>query len=372
MNWKNRTRNKLLSRLSGICFNTPNESGGTGNDGAATVDTGSPGPESLPGGGGQQQQDYQPPNAAPSRAQPTAERVQEVMAKDTLSFDEIGDLLRFNPPFGGGTTQPQQTQQTPAAVSTAATPPANQQQTPPANQPQQPQVSPDAQAIIAAVKQLQGGNQPQPAAPANPQPQPPKPFYGGINPPLSVSDQVIGGLLGTEDAAALAAARPHFDSFVNGLANHIARDMQTEMAKLVGAALQQVPQITQRQQTASKEEERFYSKFPELNKPAFKSVVNGIGNTVMAKLRQTNPNVQLSDKIIDAIGQLAHKQIERDFGFQIPRQAAAAPPVQPTRQAQQAPKNPAQKGPFFSGGSTRPPAVQTPQSQSADILSHVI
>lgn len=380
--------NPILARLQGICFNTPDSPGGDagGGGGGGGGSTPAPAPstpavETPPAnGGGQVQQDANHVFGRQGQPQGRTERVVSTLSKAekdrnyTLSSEEVADLLSFDLDFQPQTNQPAAQQPKPAAQTPQA---PNAQQTPQAPQaPQAPQLSPDVQALVQALRESGVG---QPQAPQNPQtPKPalPKPYYGGEVGALDVHDNVVAQLLGTDDAAIIAGAKPALNTLLNGLANRVMQDAQARTVALLAAYAQRVPDVVRQQHEVTASERAFYTKFPELNKPVFKSAVDAVAGVVITHMKKRNPNFKLDDKTIDLIGTKAHEKIARDLGFAIPRGAQTIVNAPPRQQQQQQPQQQQQqtqaREPFMSSGAgARPPAAGS-GNQSADVLSFVM
>lgn len=364
--------NPILARLQGICFNDPNDAGSgadPGGGGGASDSGGAPSPAPS-GGGGQEQEPANHNFNAPSSSAPSAERVAGILQKkdtDYLDFSDIAALIGFDAPFAApaasATPAAPAATPTPAAPAPATPAPA---QTPPANAPQPL----TAEAIAAAVREAVAPQNPNP----NPAPSGPKNYYEGER-AIAVNNDLVGALIGTTDAAQIAQAAPAVNALVNGLANHVMRDMQMQMFQVAQAIVKGVPQQVTAHATVNEAEKAFYSKYSELNKPAFKAVVDNIAGVVIAAKRKANPNFRLDDATIQLIGEQAHKQLKNEFGFDIPRAVAQvrqapkqqAQPGNPSPQQRQ----PGQREPFVGNGSSRPP-VDTNASQSADLRSLVL
>lgn len=367
-------RNKLFARLSGICMNnnqTPDSGGNPGDGGGGEGGgAGAPGPESLPNGGGQVQQNadhsaFNTPSPSPGHA----DRVREIMNRSDethLTMDEIADLVRFDAPF-----------KTPAAAivpAQVAPPPAPP--TPPAAPPAPPPVSADAKAIIDALKAAGVATPQNPQQPApNTPPAPPQSYYGGEVPAVRITPQVLSGILGTDDPAILATAGPAVDSLVNGILNKAHADTNARMEAMARGLLSMIPQQVQQVNQVSQAETEFYNGFPELKTPAMRPLVNEISSLYVTAMRKTNPNFTWTPEARAQCGELIHRDFERRYGFKIPRGQRAvisnAPPAAPAQPAP-TPAPAAHQPPYIARGGARPPAVSTPANQSADLMAFVI
>lgn len=358
-------RNKLFARLSGICFNTPTDSGGEpGGGGGESVDQGAPAP-SLPNGGGQVQQnaDHSSFNSPPSSAA-DSQNVREIMNRGdnaTLSMDEIAALVRFDAPFkappaAAASVQPTEPVQ-PAAPAVPAAPEA-------------PTISQDARAIIDALRQSQANVPPAPANTPPSAPDAPRPYYGGEIPAVRVSQEVLQGILGTNDPAILANASPAIDSLINGVLNRAYQDTNARMEAMARSLLTMMPQHVQTIQQTSDAEREFYTGFPELKSNELRPLVNQISSLYVTAMRKTNPGFAWTPETRAQCGELIHREFERRYGFKIPRTAQPTIGNVPAAPAQPTPAAP--RLPFVPRGGARPPAANTPQHQSADVLSFVI
>lgn len=362
--------NPILARLQGICFNDPNDAGSgadPGGGGGAGDGGGAPSPAIPSNGGGQEQEAANHNFNAPPSSAPSAERVSGILAKkdtDVLDFSDIAALIGFDAPFAQSATPAATPAAAPAPTTPAPVTPPVAQPTPTAPQPL------TAEAIAAAVREAVAPQNPNP----NPTPTGPKNYYEGER-AIAVNNDLVGALIGSTDAGQIAQAAPAVNALVNGLANHVMRDMQMQMFQVAQAIVKGVPQQVTAHATVNEAEKAFYGKYSELNKPAFKAVVDNIAGVVIAAKRKANPNFRLDAATIQLIGEQAHKQLKNEFGFDIPRAVAQVrqapkPQAQPGTPAPQQ-RQPGQREPFVGNGSSRPP-VDATASQSADLRSLVL
>lgn len=371
MNWNSKKRG-LEARFSPTCSAdndaAPASDAGTGGGGTGSQEGGQSSPALPASGGGQVQQnaDHSGFNSVPSTPA-HADRVRTILdtgkanKEHTLSMDDIADLIRFDAPFNP-----------PAVAATTVPLQPNAATVPPAPTPAQPAatvppISPDAAAIIAALRaQLPASTSPTPA-PAT-EPARPTVYYGGEVPALQVSAQILQGLLGTDDPAILSQSAPAVNTLINGIMNRVLEDANLRMQSLAAAMLNQVPRQIEQVNTIASTEQKFYSKFAELQKPAFKATVDTISGLYVQAKRRQDPNFQWTDATFAECGELIHRKLEKDMGFKIPRGTVAriaAAPAQPNA-------NVTPIGPYVSRGSARPPAADVTKNQSADLLSFVI
>lgn len=362
----------FLDRIMGVCFNTPDVSGG--NPGSGDVGGGgggAPSSDPLPNGGGQVQEpaDHSAFNTTSPRAEGQAQRVTALMSKkdtDILTFDEIADIMNFNPAFGDTNGTPAATPATPQPAAPAAPAAATSPAAPQA--PAQPQAQPlTAEAIAAAVR---AGLQP--AADPSAAPSEPKVYYGGEVPAVTVDDGLVSVLIGSQDPAQVGPAKQALNALVNGMMNRVVADQNARMGQIAALIMQSVPRQVRQEQTVNESERQFYGEFGELNRPAYKPVVDKIASIVISAKVKANPNFRLDQATINLIGEAARKQIERDYGVVPPRaKQVVTQQQQPGPRPQQTQPAPVTREPFASrGGGARPP-VADPNNQSADLLSLV-
>lgn len=380
LNRHNMFRNRLLERISGICFNDNDAGGGGGSAPSAPTSGGDPGGGDGgggtpgPSGGGQVQQDAVHSFGTPSSPSPSsAQRVSELLKKgneDHLSFDDIHTLISFDAPFGGN----QQTSPPPASTQPNAAAPTPAQANPnPA--PAAPQLSADAKAIIDALRASQTAN----PAPSNPNPEPAKeqapiPYYGGEVAPLQVAPNILSAIVGSEDPAILQQAAPAINALVNGIMNRARQDTITHVQNMLSTALAtHVPQTVQQMQQTSQLEQQFYSAHKHLDNPALKPLVNQISSLYHTAMRKTDPNFKWTPEHFNTVAALTARQFEKTYGFPLPGAGPVttnAPPANPQNPQNPAPANPNPR-PYMSNGSARPPVVAPTTPQSADLLAFV-
>lgn len=292
-----------------------------------------------------------------TRPQPTTAQVASVLAKEsdknhTIGESEIAALLNWNPSLKSPKTSESQ-----LAAPSPAQQPTPDPAAPPAATPPAPVLDPNVQAIVQALKTVT--DTPAPGVPAQPnQPTQPKVFYGGHRPAIQVPESLVADLFDPNDAQKNVGA---INTMLNGLANMVIQDVSQLMLSMRNDFVSQVPTLTQQQIAAQSNSEKFYSRYPELNKPALKSAVE----VIAAKTLQAHQG-PVTEAVLDQIGNEVHKFVEAQFGFKLSRAqntaAAPAPTAKPNR-----------KPVFQTPGNGRPPASNPATGgQSADILSNLI
>lgn len=359
-------KNKLLSQLQGIMFADDGFDAG-GGGGADTAPAA--GETSVPEGGtvdndaGHSFSESGPSSSDVSRS---AELLKQ--PDDTkISFKDIAGLLRLDLP-----PKPE-AKPTPAQQPAAAAQPAVGTQPKVGEQPQQPVTPPAGQqaltpeAIAAAVKAALP-QQPAAAQPAN-EPQAPKPFYGTVRPPMAVSEQLATDLFGEDPGKSMGA----INTLVNGIMNQVMADVAPYVQHLMQQQQAAIPQLVQQQQQTYTAEQKFYQRFGELQRPAFKTVVDGVAQHVRAQWKASGKQITMSDEYFDAVGNAVHEYLKQEMGFSPPRARAAAAPAaaqQITAPASAAPAS-AAKSKFWTNGGARPPADPRLNGQSADLRDFV-
>lgn len=371
LNRHNTFRN-FVARFAGICYNTPGEASSapaSGGDPGGGGGGGTPSPAATPSGG-QQQQDAghsafgnsPPPSAADSTRVSTLLAAGNANPETSLSMDDIAALVRFDAPF-----TPKATPAAPVVPNAATVPPAPAAPAAPAA-PTGPQLSPDAKAIVDALRTA-GLGQPAPAPAAAPEPAPaaPVPYYGGEVQALQVTPQILSALVGSEDPAVLSQAAPAVNTLVNGIMNRVVADMRMQMQSTVAAMMQtHIPQVVQQQQQTHSLETQFYGTHKHLDKPTLKPLVNQISALYRSAQLKTDPNFAWTPEHFNTVAALVSRQFERMYGVPL---AGAGPVTTNAPPATPAPAAP--QLPYMSSGSTRPPVVQPNQNQSADLLAFV-
>lgn len=363
-------RNNFFKNRFGMKFRNPDEPGdggsvggdGGGGFGDESIDT------FVPEGGTYDQDaghSFEPQSPQSSDAQ----RAQQLLAQpeDTkISTADIRSLLRLDLPKPAKPAEP-----APKPTAQTATPQPQAQQ--PAAAPQAPQQPAGVEAVAAAIQEGFKNLQPQaPAQPANEQPPAPPAFYGQVKPPMQVAPQIMQALFGENVDDNTSTAMGHL---INGMMNQVVNDLMPMVYQLVqqtqGSIQQQIPQIIQQQQTTMTAQQRFFSKYEELNKPAFAGVVDEIAKQVKAQWKAQNKPVKMDDEYFDAIGNAVHAHLKNEFGFDIPRARKPQPqaPIQVQNQQPQQSQQP--KPRFWTGGGARPPAAEHLNGQSADLRNFV-
>lgn len=373
MNWKNKsTAARLFARFSTVCHADPE---------------GDPAPldsfEST--GGGQVQEDAGHDFNAPAPEASEAQEVADILALEndpnhSLSMDQIASMMSYNPAFAPKATpaavDPNAPKLGPDGKPLAVAPvvdpnaPPAQAVTPPA---QTPTLDPNVSALVTALNQtVTAAN-----APATDPNAGPKPYFGGQTQALQVADPVLRGLLGVEEGQPIPEqAAVAVNTLINGLANRVMQESAAMTMAVAQRIMQHIPQAVGAHTATVSNTQAFYNDFPELNKPAFAPVINGITGSLAAAMTKEGKAVDKSSpEFRKRVGEAVHLYIEQQMGVKLPRGVkpvvAAAPAAKPG--AKPAPK----KGQFFTPGGTRPPAgpgtsVNGDHNQSADLRSLVL
>lgn len=279
-------------------------------------------------------------DAPPSPAQ--TESLGKILAKEsdpnhTLSFNEIQQLLGYPMKF----QQPGQEHEPEPAPATVVPPTTTKVETPAA-----PVLDPNVAAIVQALQGVV--NAPAANAPANPaQPEAPKPYYGGQTNAVQIAPELANAIFNAENPQQATAALNHM---VNGIMNRVMEDASTRMFAVAKHIMTQTPQIAQQQYQTQSTTEKFYSKFPELGKSAFRPVVGQIA-TAIARDRQSKGQSLTDDSFLSAVAEATHKFLEQEMGTSFrPTKIAAAPVPAPAANPNPAP---APQGKFFTPGGSR-------------------
>lgn len=347
-------------------------------DGAGTGDGGAGGGGGSDGGGGGS---GSPASAASSdsdaghsfsrSAAPDPGEVRTVLAREAdpehkLSFAEIRTLMGFEPKMGPKAPAPAPAAPAPAAPAASATgteAPKTGTQAAPA-----PAVDPNVSALVQAI--ATAAKKSPAAEPSQPDPAPapaPKEFYGGHQPAVQVSPDVAAALFNGEDPAKSQAALNHI---VNGIMNKVMTDASQLMVfmnqQLQQQVLAQIPQVVTQQHSSKSNTEKFFGRYPELNKPGLQQLINNTAMQLREAKAKSDPTFDPgADGFLDEVGAAVHKAVLDSLGVAIPRsqQQQQQQPIQAPVPKSAAPK------PFFTPGGSRPPANPHLNGQSADIMN---
>jgi hypothetical protein len=342
-------------------------SGGGGGFGNESVDTFVPEGGTVDHDAGHSFEPQNPQSSDVGRAQQLLQGPED----QKISTSDIRSLLRLDlpKPAAAQPAAPKAPVQAAPAQPAAAAPAA------PAT-PAQPQQPAGVEAVAAAIQE--GFKNLQPAQPAQPEaPQAPPTFYGQVKPAMQVAPQIMQALFGENVDDNTNTAMGHL---INGMMNQVVNDLMPMVYQLVQTQSQQVqqqiPQQVQQFQQTMTAQQKFFTKYEELSKPAFSGIVDAIAKQVKAEWKASNRPIVMNDEYFDAIGNRVHAHLKDEFGFEIPRKSRgpiAAPPAQP-QQAQPPRPQPQANGQgsrFWANGSARPPAVDHVNGQSADLRNFV-
>lgn len=385
MNTLKASGSRLQQLLSSTCMGDPGAGGAgaptDGDGGGGTSTSPPPAPassESSSGFGGASAENAD--HRFPTRSEPTDHEIGEVrgiLAKEkdpnhSLGMSEIAKLLNFDMPFKPAEPKKEATvdPKTPQAPPAPPAPPAP-------TEPQKVEPSADAKAIIEAIK---AQTQPAPAAPAEPtktEPAAPKPYYGDVTqgsrkPAMQVHPEVAKALFDADPEKAAGA----LNYMVNGIMNHIMQDISSDMVQFGQFIMAQVPKVAQQTHAAATGAERFYSKFPELNREPLHRVTQLLDQALAADCQKKGKPIGDEQYFAD-LGAAVHMYVKQKLGVEIPRGAAngqtvfanASPPSPPAAP----PSNGQAAQPWMTPGGSRPPAGPGgPQSKSAELLNLVL
>lgn len=351
---------------------------GGGGGAPASTPTSSPAPTAAPA---PSSSPSSTPTSTPSRGRADygpapryeaghADRVAGILAKEndpshSLTLDETRDLLSFPTVFkswrdDGEVADPAVP---PAANAAPVAPVAPAAPAAPAVDPNAPpKLDPNVEAIINAL----GGVVNAPKQPANPaEPTKPRNYYGDVVPPVAVDPQLTSAIFNAENPQ---QAHEALNYLVNGMLNRVMEDTGRRMMAMAKQIMTAQPQIAQQQVTATNNTQRFYSKFAELNRDAFKPVVAEIEKAMVADARKTGRPIY-DDKFIEDLGNAAHTFLEQTLGVSFRPKTAAAPA--PVRQAAQPAPAAQTPGKFFTPGGSRAEAA-IPTARAGDWRDLVI
>lgn len=347
------------------------ESGGGG--GGSTDAGGSPSPEASGGFGGASEPsaDHRFPATPPPTAEHTA-RVRGLLDQDPdkpIGMQDISDLLNFNTLF-------KKEEPKPAAGAAPPVPPAPPAAPPPPPAQTQTPLSPDAQAIVDALKTAATTPTQTPTDGTKP-PEQPKQFYGGIKPAMAINQQIAQDLFGEDPQKQYTA----MNTLVMGMMNTVMQDVASLIQASNHHLMQQIPQIATQQYEGRSNTEKFFSSFPELNKPALHGTVQAVAQYIVQQKTKAGQQPTYNEELIKEIGEAVHQHIERQLGVRIQRGAGGnvqtAPPAAPKAAATQSPPAPpAPNGaggqPWMTPGGSRPPAGPGASGKSAELMNLVL
>lgn len=262
-----------------------------------------------------------------------------------LSIEDVAALLSFDTPLGPKAAAPAPKAGQPADP---LAPPAVDPNAPPVAPaaPAAPAVPATPQAFVEAVREIVG-NQP-PAAPQEPSaPTRAQPYYGGSVPALEVTPELFSVLMNAENPQQSHQA---MNFLVNSMMNRMIEDSHRSMLSMAKAIMTNVPKMIPSHIQASSVQEKFNSKFPELNKPILQEMVKTIAGNLASARRAKN--LPIDDSFIDELGEASHKFLEAATGKSFRANSTIAPTPPQNLSPVAAP--PAVRETFYTSGGARP------------------
>ena len=146
-------------------------------------------------------------------------------------------------------------------------------------------------------------------------------------------------------------AHAALNHLVNGLANKMMEDTGKRMLAVAQQMFAAMPKITTAQITTTSRTDKFNTKFPELNRPAFQPAVAQIAQAMQADYQRKGQPID--EKFIDALGNAVHTFLEQEMGVSFRPNKSIAPAPTPGNKQVQQPQQTPPKGKFFTPGNAR-------------------